>query len=107
MKKSTRLPLCLMMCGFVLIVVLTGVLDSGAAAAGDPGKSGPEDLLIAQRMSRSTTACSVYKFKASELYAVPSSTQPAFLKFENSWSDLPDELIPGQPFNIRLAVDML
>jgi len=58
----------------------------------------------AVRMSRSTCADSYYQFNIVE--AGTQTSIPCMLRYRQTWSDLPDTLTPGRPFNIKLAVDV-
>lgn len=107
MMTGIRLSLRQAVCGFIVILMAAGSAAAAGSGWNGPGGAGDEGSLFAQRMAPGTRAESLYKFTVSELYASPPSKQSGFLKFENSWSDLPDTLVPGQPFNMKLEVNML
>ena len=53
----------------------------------------------AARMTRSARAESSFSYNDAD--------RNVRLRYEHTWTDLPDTLVPGQPFNIRLTVNQL
>jgi len=64
------------------------------------------ELAQASRMSRSTCADSVYA-GSSAVPGSPGEKVSMMLRYRQTWSDLPDTLVPGQPFNIKLSVEQM
>lgn len=61
----------------------------------------------AMRMTASTSATSSYSFVIGDPYTPGAPLVPGLVKYRHAWTDLPETLVPGQPFNIRLSVDLL
>jgi|GEM_PF-4158038 len=84
-----------------IVLVFVFGLVLAAARGPAPSEAGGQDS--APRMTKSTRAESSFFFN----YAPPYTHTDVRFRYEHSWSDLPDTLIPGRPFNIRLSVDQL
>lgn len=61
----------------------------------------------ATRMTASTGATSSFSFVIGDPYTPGAPLVPGLVKYRHAWTDLPETLVPGQPFNIRLSVDVL
>jgi hypothetical protein len=69
-----------------------------------PGVRAEEPVL---RMTESTSAESSFSFEIGDPYDPGAPQVPGLVKYRHAWTDLPDTLRPGQPFNIRLSVELL
>jgi hypothetical protein len=60
----------------------------------------------ALRMTASTSAESSFSFEIGDPYTPGAPQVPGLIKYEHAWTDLPETLTPGQPFNIRLSLEL-